>query len=155
MVIMRLLSDVFVKFVIYDRSFNIHVSLAHVRSWCRAHFIFVDLVVFPFFLFHNWAKPLKVNIPYNFIEKLICCLITLKSGYKDKWKFMVQTYPNSCLDTFRTLDSLFAENFSGALSLNNRILNAVDVVQTHNPIIQFSFSYMRITLFAPAYLMDT
>ena len=61
---MRLFSDMFVKINISDHSYNVHI-----RTWCRTLFIFVDLVVRLFFLFHYWAKPLQTNVIYNFTKK--------------------------------------------------------------------------------------
>ena len=57
--------------------------------------------------------------------------------------------------TFEPIDSWLAKNFCQTLSLNNGILNAVVAVQIHKPIHRFTFSGRKITLLAPAGLMDT
>ena len=71
---MRLLSDIFVKIVIDDHSYNVHISLALVRSWSRVFFILVDFVVF-FFLFHYWTSFSKETSFITLHDKKTCCQI--------------------------------------------------------------------------------
>ena len=76
----------FLKTVFNDYSYNMHISLAYVMSYC----IFVDLVVFPFVLFHYWAKPPQKIVVYNFTKnktkqktkkQTICCLMKIFCQY--------------------------------------------------------------------------
>ena len=72
---MCLLSDVFVKIIINDHSFNM------CSSWCYVYFILVDLIVFSFFfLFFYWAKPLKANVIIILLKTDLLSNGTLKIG---------------------------------------------------------------------------
>ena len=63
--------------------------------------------------------------------------------------------PSSYLITLGPLNSWLAKNVSWTLMLNNGLVNTVGVNLIHRPIIRLTFSGRRITLFAPARLVDS
>ena len=146
---MRLFSDVFIKIFINVHLYNVHISLSHVRPWCHAHFIYVDLVVFSITGPNHSKKSSYIILQKN---PDLLSNRTIKFGYKDKWKFLVKLCSNSFLVIFGLLDSWLTQNFFEVLSFNNRILGAVKVVQIHDPINRFAFSDRKITLLTPAVL---
>ena len=92
-----LLSEVFIKVVINDHSYDVYISLAHVRAWCHAHFIFIDLVVFLFFFpiiynlhKHNNPPQKKQQTTKNPICYLIRPLILVVRINESSWSRFVQ-----------------------------------------------------------------
>ena len=65
------------------------------------------------------------------------------------------TTPQTNIVTLGPLNSWFAGNVSRTLTLTNGLLNILGVFLIHKPIIRFTFSGRRITLFAPARLVDS
>ena len=57
---------------------------------------------------------------------------------------------SSYLITLGQLNSWLARNVSRTLTLSNGFVNTIVVILIHKPIIRFTFSVRRITLFAPA-----
>ena len=65
---MHLLSDLYIRIVINDHSYNVHISLVHIKSWCHMLFNFINLVVdgFDFFFllwfFIIWGHVVGVTV---------------------------------------------------------------------------------------------
>ena len=65
------------------------------------------------------------------------------------------SFSGSSLITLGPLNSWLARNVSWTLMLSNGLVNTVGEILIHKPIIRFTFSGRRITLFAPARLVDS
>ena len=110
---------------------------------------------FIFFMRYN-TKPLQANVIHNSAERWQLMINgTLKMGGEQKRTLLVYVCPSSSLITLGPLNFWLARNVSRTLSFNNRSLNNERVFLIHKSIIRFTFSGRRITLFAPACLVDS
>ena len=89
------------------------------------------------------------------LKDVICWSMGLQDGWWVKRKLLVWVCPSSYLITLGPLNSWFARNVSRMLMFNNGLVNTVGVNLIHRPINRFTFSGWRITLFAPARLVDS
>ena len=63
--------------------------------------------------------------------------------------------PSSYLNSLWPLNPWLARNISRTLTLSNGLRNTVGLILIHKPMIRLTFSGRRITLFAPACLVDS
>ena len=106
---MQLLLNVFIKVVVNDNSHKMYMLLAHVRSWCRAHFIFADLAVFlfyfPLYIIYTYITRYML---YTYIYIIYILLYIVYTGWNDK---IVALEKTTWLQ-FRLMNNSFLSFFS-------------------------------------------
>ena len=109
-----------------------------------------------FVFFHLCVTAQKHSRQTSYIillKDVICWSMGPQDGWWVKRKLLV--FVSSYLITLGPLNSWLARNVSRTLMVSNGLMNTVGVNLIHRPIIWFTFSGRRITLFAPACLVDS
>ena len=114
----------------------------------------IRFVFIQFYLFY--ARKHSRQTSYIILLKdVICWSMGPLRWVVGKKKAPGQVCPGSYLITLGPLNFWLARNVSWMLTLSNGLVNTVGVILIHKPLIWFSFSGRRITLFAPARLVDS
>ena len=111
-----------------------------------------------FIFFHlcvTAQKHLRQTSYIILLKDVICWSMGPQDGWWVKRKLLVLVCPGSYLITLGPLNSWLARNVSRTLMFSNGLVNTAGVNLIYRPIIRFTFSGRRITLFTPARLVDS